>query len=69
VGIGAWSGSRHEAHEWVDLASVSTPLEAGEHLEFCAGGGSAAEPMVEIRDVQANQLMGSWTFLSIATCA
>jgi flagellin-like protein len=59
-------GNETTAPAWDPVSSATNPMSAGEYLEFC---GTGLDVVIDIRDVQANQNMGSWTFQTLAACA
>lgn len=53
----------------VPITSTTDPITAGEYLELCrSAGGNDGALTVSLKDVSANVLIGSFTFLSVAEC-
>lgn len=50
----------------VPISPDPEPITAGEYLEFCrSAGGNDGALTVSVKDVSANALLGSFTFLSV----
>lgn len=53
----------------VPISPDPEPITAGEYLEFCRSStGTDGALTVSIKDVSANALLGSFTFLSVDVC-
>lgn len=56
------------AGTFVDITTATDPMTAGEFLDLCVTPAATTTFKITLRDVNANQIMGEWTFLSLLTC-
>lgn len=64
-------GAGTYSSDFVEIVGATDPMNAGDFLDVCTGpttGPGATDLVVTIRDVDANQQMGTWTFQSVAAC-
>lgn len=55
---------------FVDITSASDDMRTGEFLDLCITPANSNAVKITLRDVNANQIVGAWTFLPIETvCA
>lgn len=57
------------AGTFVDIVSASDEMSGGDYLDLCITPANAEAVKIRLRDADANQIVGEWTFLDMVTCA